>query len=60
MKNELNDEQKAAIRAARAQWAREYRKKNPQKIREIGNRYWLRRAERLQREQQDGETDKGE
>lgn len=33
-------------KAARAAYQREWRKKNPEKVREINERYWLRRAEK--------------
>ena len=33
-------------KAARAAYQREWRRKNPDKVREINNRYWLRRAEK--------------
>ena len=36
------------IRDARKKWAKEYRKAHPDKIREINNRYWLKRALREQ------------
>lgn len=42
---ELTPEQIAAARAARARWAREYRKKHPEKNREAIARYWARKAE---------------
>lgn len=35
-----------AARKARAAYMREYRKRNPEKTREINERYWERRATR--------------
>lgn len=35
------------VRKAKAAYAREYRRKNPEKIKEIQERYWLRQAEKL-------------
>ena len=40
----MNDE---VIKTLRAKYYREWRKKNPDKVREINMRYWQRRAERL-------------
>ena len=34
------------IRAARAEYAREYRKRNPDKVREAQERYWLRKIQK--------------
>lgn len=45
---ELTPEQITAAKAARAKWAREYRKKHPEKNREACARYWARRAAREQ------------
>lgn len=43
------------IRQERAAYAREWRKKNPQKDLEIRNRYWLNRAKkRLIEEERNG------
>lgn len=42
----LTDEQIRSARAARAAYAREYRRKNPQKNREAILRYWAKRAAR--------------
>lgn len=35
------------IRAAKAEYAREWRRKNPEKAKAIQNRYWMRQAEKL-------------
>lgn len=40
-------ETKQKIRAARNAYAREWRRKNPERAKEISDRYWARRAERL-------------
>jgi uncharacterized protein YijF (DUF1287 family) len=55
----MNDE---AMKALRAEYYREWRKKNPDKVREINVRYWQRRTERLTqtkapKEVQAGDTD---
>lgn len=42
------------IRAARAEYARNYRKKHPEKVKAAQERYWLRKAEKAQQMQQDG------
>lgn len=39
--------EKDLIRAERAEYARNYRKKNPEKVKAAQERYWQRRAERL-------------
>jgi hypothetical protein len=40
----VNDKEAKALRAA---YYRDWRKKNPDKVREINARYWERRAEKL-------------
>ena len=40
----MNEE---AVKAVRAEYYRNWRKRNPDKVREINARYWERRAERL-------------
>lgn len=42
----FTDDEMKVIRAARAKYAKEYRKKHPEKIREIQERYWKRRVDR--------------
>lgn len=42
---ELTPEQIAAAKAARAQYAREYRAKHPEKNKQAIARYWARKAE---------------
>ena len=37
-------ELKKLVQEARAQYAREWRKKNPEKIKEYNRRYWERKA----------------
>jgi len=39
----MNDEM---IKSLRAEYYRDWRKKNPEKVRKINERYWKRRAER--------------
>ena len=48
----MSDEMAAAVRKARNQYNREWRKKNPGKIKEYNNRYWERRVIREQAEEQ--------
>lgn len=43
----LDRETRSKIRAARNAYAREWRKKNPERAKAINERYWARRAERL-------------
>ena len=38
------NQMEAAAKAARREYYREYRKKNPEKVREINRRYWEKRA----------------
>lgn len=45
--NELNDK----ARAARNAYAREWRAKNPEKVRAANKRYWMRRAETAKTEE---------
>ena len=45
------------IRAARAAYARAWRQKNPEKQKQILNRYWIRKAEQLKREQENTTDD---
>lgn len=54
--NELPEEILANIRAARAQYARQYRKQHPEKIAAITARYWAKKASMLQ-EQAQAEND---
>ena len=48
---------------AQREYARQYRARNPDKIRETQRRYWLRRAQKAMYMQREGEqnerTDKG-
>lgn len=53
--NELPEEILANIRAARAKYARQYRKQHPEKIAAITARYWQRRVERMQQQAQQEE-----
>lgn len=41
-------------RAARAEYFREWRRKNPDKVRENNRKYWQRRAARLAAEREGG------
>lgn len=42
--------------AAQREYAREWRRRNPDKVREHNRRYWVRRAEKAQRQaEQDAE-----
>lgn len=46
-------------RAARSAYYREWRRRNPDKVREINRKYWQRRAERLAAERR-GAADNGD
>ena len=48
----MDKKTKEAARAARNKYSREWRAKNPDKVREINERYWARRAEREAAEQE--------
>ena len=43
----MTETEKKLIRAARAAYAREYRKKHPEKAREAQERYWARKASQM-------------
>ena len=45
------------IKAAKAAYARAWRRKNPEKAKAIQKRYWERRAKEMEGAQQDGATD---
>lgn len=54
--NELPEEILANIRAARAKYARQYRKQHPEKIAAI-TRFWAKKAAQMQQaEQEEGES----
>ncbi len=44
---EYTPEQMEKIRATRAKWAREWRRKNPEAWKRIVDRYWLKKANAL-------------
>lgn len=46
----MNDTEKEKAREAMKLYAREWRKRNPDKARAIRERYWARRFERMQAE----------
>ncbi len=44
------------VLAAQRQYVKEWRRRNPDKVREYNRRYWLRRAEKMQQQaEQDAE-----
>jgi hypothetical protein len=45
--------EKELIQAAQREYKRKWREKNPDKVREHNRRYWLKKAEELQRVQAD-------
>lgn len=47
------NEKNAAARKAQREYMREWRRKNPEKVREANRLYWQRRAERLSKEKGD-------
>ncbi|MDR2593025.1 MAG: hypothetical protein LBC59_09550 [Chitinispirillales bacterium] len=48
----MTETQREAIRAARNEYSRRYRRENPDKIRAATERYWLRKAARMQAEKE--------
>lgn len=44
-------------RIARAEYYREWRRRNPDKVRENNRRYWQKRAERLAKEKEETENE---
>lgn len=42
----MSEEIERMAKEMRNRYAREWRKKNPQRVRESNRRYWMRRAER--------------
>lgn len=46
---------KKDVRAARAAYARDWRKRNPEKQREIQNRYWEKKAREAQQDHKKGD-----
>lgn len=53
--NECPDEVLANIRAARAEYARQWRQKNPEKQAAITARYWAKKCAQLQEQAQQEE-----
>ena len=45
------------IKKARRDYQREWRRKNPEKVKATQERYWLRRAQELTRDTEGGEKD---
>lgn len=42
---EMTAEQREAVRKARNAYVREWRKKNPEKVKKYWERYWLKKAQ---------------
>lgn len=57
--NILDSEKKLdkQARIARAEYYREWRRRNPDKVRENNRRYWQKRAERLAKEKEETENE---
>ena len=52
----MTNREKALV--AQREYTREWRRRNPDKVREYNRRYWVRRAEKAQR-QDERDTEKG-
>ena len=52
----MTDKEKALV--AQREYMREWRRRNPNKVRERNLRYWVRRAEKMQ-QQAERDTEKG-
>ena len=48
----MDKENREKIKAARNAYMREWRKKNPERAKEINDRYWAKKADRLAAEEQ--------
>ncbi len=59
VKHVTEHELETARKDAQAAYHREWRRKNPDKVREINRRYWLKRALRNSTVNGGGETDEG-
>ena len=44
----MNEDPKARVIAARAAYAREWRKKNPEKVKKYNENYWLKKAKEME------------
>lgn len=55
MENKALDKQ-AAIRKARAAYMRDYRKKNPEKIKQYNDAYWERKAKEMEENDNENHT----
>ena len=59
----LLSKDQSEIKRARAAYARKYRREHPERVKEAQERYWLRIAEKLKREEEstnaDNQTDNG-
>ena len=51
-KNKMREEILAEIREANRQYKKEWRRKNPDKVKAANERYWLKKAESLMKENQ--------
>lgn len=49
-KKALSAEEVEKIKAAKRRYDREWRKKNPEKVKAIQERYWLRKAQKMESE----------
>lgn len=56
IQDKRNDAIMAEVRAAQAAYAREWRKKNPEKQAEISRRYWLKKAREMQEQASNTDT----
>ena len=44
----MNEDPQARVKAARAAYAREWRKKNPEKVKKYNENYWLKKAKEME------------
>lgn len=44
----MNEDPQARVKAARAAYARKWRKKNPEKVKKYNENYWLKKAKEME------------
>lgn len=53
----MNEDPQARVKAARAAYAREWRKKNPEKVKKYNENYWLKKAKEMEVMPNEADTD---
>lgn len=53
----MNEDPKARVKAARAAYAREWRKKNPEKVKKYNENYWLKKAKEMEETPNEADAD---